>query len=274
VKIPFGKSLKTGELVEVSNVLGGRACACVCYDCGQGLIARQGACKEWHFAHDPDTEHKPHKACEISFYSACRQYLIHRLISGENFKLLTPPYSIFEKATSRFKGISNSALVTQSKHLSPNNYASDQRFDLGLSIDGSILNLHFLYPDRVEPKYEPGSAVLALDLGFVLDKYEEQTSLKPEPIIDIARNWFENETEGKRWISHPREALVRERLKEQIKTKSEALPQTDSFYDTPEYLWGDFTCLKCGNYWRGHRDRDSKCPNCNTHLYSRFEQSQ
>ncbi len=48
-KLPFG--LKDGKLVEVSQVLKGLDCNCICPSCKSSLVARKGAKKVHHFAH-------------------------------------------------------------------------------------------------------------------------------------------------------------------------------------------------------------------------------
>lgn len=50
LKNPFG--LKERTIVKVEDVSRGLECGCVCPNCGDRLIARQGDEKVWHFAHE------------------------------------------------------------------------------------------------------------------------------------------------------------------------------------------------------------------------------
>ena len=51
MKIPFGMRHSDGRMVTPDSVPNGLGCDCVCRDCRLPLIAKQGAIKEWHFAH-------------------------------------------------------------------------------------------------------------------------------------------------------------------------------------------------------------------------------
>lgn len=50
LKNPFG--LKDGVIVKVEDVSRGLECGCLCPNCGDQLISRQGQEKVWHFAHE------------------------------------------------------------------------------------------------------------------------------------------------------------------------------------------------------------------------------
>jgi hypothetical protein len=50
LKIPFGRRAD-GEIVSAESVERGRACDCVCLECGNPLVARQGERNRDHFAH-------------------------------------------------------------------------------------------------------------------------------------------------------------------------------------------------------------------------------
>jgi hypothetical protein len=47
----FGISRKTGKMVGVEDVPRGKACDCICAECGGVLVARQGQVRAWGFAH-------------------------------------------------------------------------------------------------------------------------------------------------------------------------------------------------------------------------------
>ena len=47
-----------GQLVHIDSVARGRNCQCTCPNCGEELIAKQGAKKIWHFAHAVDSNCK------------------------------------------------------------------------------------------------------------------------------------------------------------------------------------------------------------------------
>lgn len=53
-KIPFG--LYKGRMVSPHEVERGRACGCTCPECGASLVARKGARRRHHFAHESDVD--------------------------------------------------------------------------------------------------------------------------------------------------------------------------------------------------------------------------
>ena len=85
--IPFGWDEATQSFKDVFDVQRGRRCDCICPSCGTPLIARQGAIKDWHFAHASRTVYdKTQKRCEYSFYVSirmmARQLIQDQLILG------------------------------------------------------------------------------------------------------------------------------------------------------------------------------------------------
>jgi len=52
--LPFAVVKANGELVDVHDVLRGKACACVCPGCLAPVVAKQGEVNVWHFAHEAE----------------------------------------------------------------------------------------------------------------------------------------------------------------------------------------------------------------------------
>lgn len=78
--IPFGWHAPSKRMVRPDQVARGQACECTCVACETRLIARQGAIREWHFAHGSDTncEH----ATEAAIHRMAKQLVVDR---GEIF---------------------------------------------------------------------------------------------------------------------------------------------------------------------------------------------
>jgi len=74
--IAWGQSA-SGEMLHISDVPRGKACACVCTDCNTPLIARQGSIA-WHFAHASKT------TCngESALHKAAKQAVL-RIVEAE-----------------------------------------------------------------------------------------------------------------------------------------------------------------------------------------------
>lgn len=54
LKLPF--ALHNGAIIHISAVVSGRQPDCLCPECKRPLIARKGAIKQHHFAHDPGSQ--------------------------------------------------------------------------------------------------------------------------------------------------------------------------------------------------------------------------
>ena len=78
--IPFGWHAQSQRMVRPDQVARGQACECTCIACETHLIARQGAIREWHFAHGSDTncDH----AAEAAIHRLAKQLVVDR---GEIF---------------------------------------------------------------------------------------------------------------------------------------------------------------------------------------------
>ena len=65
---------KEGRIRSVEEVARGLACECVCPSCGAPVIARQGAVREWHFAHAAESDCKG--GMETALHLAAKQLLL------------------------------------------------------------------------------------------------------------------------------------------------------------------------------------------------------
>lgn len=286
--IPFSIFKETGNLVEVGDVKRGRECGCICPSCSQGMIARQGEVKVWHFAHDQAAQDKPIKECDISFDSCCRQYAIDLLLRGIINTLCTPSLTITESSEYSSTPIVLNAKVTQSRLLSNVSFNLHSRYDISINIKNFNLFLFLDYENRARPEMpvDRNTALLSIDIGAVKNKFHLQ---KNEPMLlkHMLAELFENDTINKRWLYHPREEKVRSQLKEQLRiqianTESKKvnyknirevfIPRRINIVepDLSSERSGQFYCLSCKNSWHGKEFYNAKCCNCNSHLMSRF----
>lgn len=65
---------KEGRIRSVEEVTRGLACECICPSCGAPVIARQGAVREWHFAHTAESDCKG--GMETALHLAAKQLLL------------------------------------------------------------------------------------------------------------------------------------------------------------------------------------------------------
>lgn len=78
----------TGHLVSVKDVPNGESCNCICPECKEPLIARQGKHNTWSFAHSKDSQCNPHKAFESMIH------ILSKEIIYEQKAVATPDYII------------------------------------------------------------------------------------------------------------------------------------------------------------------------------------
>lgn len=60
---------RDGERVDVKNVENGLQCHCLCFECAQPVIAKQGPKLRWHFAHHAPTTCRPTPESELHFFA-------------------------------------------------------------------------------------------------------------------------------------------------------------------------------------------------------------
>lgn len=75
--LKLGMSRVTGKMIYVAYASNGESCNCICAECGETLIARQGESKEWHFAH------KSGKLCIYAPETALH-WLSKQIVAEEN----------------------------------------------------------------------------------------------------------------------------------------------------------------------------------------------
>lgn len=65
---------KEGRICSVEEVARGLACECICPSCGASVVARQGAIREWHFAHVAESDCEG--GMETALHLAAKQLLL------------------------------------------------------------------------------------------------------------------------------------------------------------------------------------------------------
>ncbi len=66
---PTALALLDGERADVKDVANGLHCRCLCYECGQPVLAKQGLKVRWHFAHHAPTNCRPTPESELHFFA-------------------------------------------------------------------------------------------------------------------------------------------------------------------------------------------------------------
>jgi len=224
-KIPFAIHKPTGRMVEVSSVVAGRACECICPSCRQSVQARQGSVYEWHFAHDGAPGTTPGVECDISFHVCCRQFIIEAALAGQLSSLMTPGRSISYEVNGGMTRAQRVARPMLHENLIWKKGVSN--FDIAADVEGYGLHIYFSYPDRESPVIPEGvheAGFLKIDITPI-KKSIERDKRNGQNILEQADVLFREE-DCKLWLSHPRlytKAFIEEKGKilDEYKKKQE-----------------------------------------------------
>ena len=286
-RIPFAIRKSDHRLVEVSDVVRGQRCGCVCPSCKQGVIAKQGNINVWHFAHDQNAIDKPVKECDISFNSCCRQYVIALLLQGDITKLCTPGLVISEPSLT-LEGNELTAHVTESHTLENITATISTKYDIGISVASYNLFLFFSYKGRhyPVPPEDKTAGLLAVDISTVNTAFYSQKTT-PGLLKELLTKLMAFDTRHKRWLYHPREENVRSQLCKKVQQEAmSSIPESHETVigDNNEILErsqnqdvvnkpardGQYRCFTCNITWPGKEYIDAHCPKCHEYILSIF----
>ncbi len=300
--IPFGLAASSGMLVDIADVPRGGKCGCICPACKTPLIARQGEEKGWHFAHaSRKVYEKTQKECEFSFYLSVR--MMARQIIDSELKIKLPEYkdSISQYMPALGYSADESFLVAEAKEIFLSNVAVESSFE-GVAVDlvGYINDFKFVVylthpgrtvPQELESPRDHHSGVIAINLDELRNTIFRKVKNKSQSYQSVLIEYLSNDVSSKRWVFHPRyqrchqQAL--ERLEEKVKasarekeirgrreTQPRNFPVSGSFdvnlaSQMPAKRQVLFECMMCETQWQGLEPGGEKCPNCDTHLYTR-----
>lgn len=130
-----------GERADVKDVANGLQCRCRCYDCGQPVLAKQGAKVRWHFAHHAPTNCRPTPESELHFFA--------KTLLAEKLWLWIPP--VKATAAGQTKLISDRQQYKFSQ-VKVEKSDGNVRPDLLLVTDrGRVLHVEIFVRHRVDP---------------------------------------------------------------------------------------------------------------------------
>ncbi len=220
-KLPFAVSLASGLLIEVDDAEPGRSCNCVCPSCRQGVVARQGQKNRWCFAHDKDSEHKPTKICEVSFYSCCRLFIIESVLGKKPEFIALPDYLIGEyrkdfsmvPLTDTLSGGTFPVLEVRGSE------AHDSH-DFTLMLEGRTVDVFLSYPGRKKPGPPFSAAAIKIDLSILQKRYAE-TETGRYLFRGLVNEIFEERYSAEciKWLYTPEEQAIRDGLRERLKNE-------------------------------------------------------
>lgn len=213
--IPFAKRRSDDTFVGPEEVPRGLACNCVCPACNHPVRAHQGTEKAWYFAHAKGSNCA--EAYEVSVHEKSKQFL------KERKELLVPALTIVESTQDAFgRVLVEREIVFDSKAVVLESCQSgktvlDVSPDLlgelnGRSVIVEITVFHRLMPDKRKRIQETGLASVEIDLSRFKTIQATRELLDAELFLN---------PENRRWIYHPRQPAVSEKLRAQLQFKVE-----------------------------------------------------
>lgn len=168
----------TGHLVSVTDVSNGESCNCICPECKEPLIARQGKHNTWSFAHSKDSQCNPHKAFESMIH------ILSKEIIYEQKAIATPDYImdgkiIFQARILQFAKVEIERKDDQS-NLRPDcigHYINKNDIDVEIWIE--INNTHSV--DEIKHKYLQDKKIYCIEIDvnqFNNDEFSKETLTK------------------------------------------------------------------------------------------------
>lgn len=255
VLIPFAMDAITGEICEVGEVPRGRSCGCVCLSCHSGMVARQGPKREWYFAHDSGAKNGPDRACDLSFYSACRLYIIDQLKRGRIRSVSVPP-------SGRSPRHSHSDRRQWTILDSLEFYDSQEFGDVKAAVGEYTLEIFLDYTGRraiIEPKDRSKTAVLSVALQYVQSRFLQARSGE-NVLARIASDMFLEEGPHKAWFYHPNNRAIAGAAR--TAPLDAEVPQSFSLPSLAADGAGFACCYVCEIEWRCRKEESRICPRC------------
>lgn len=213
VLIPFAE--QNGRLVDITQVVSGKACNCICPSCGQSLVARKGKSERvHHFAHNKNMNEAIDEKieCEYSFYVAARLVIKQIFSEKQKDEWFLPRFKqTYEPEQQKYKHLKVLMVVTEDQQLILENYQIERsldkvEMDIVVEVKGVKIGIFFTYPSRPYPEIEKHKnyGVLGINLEDLTESYRE--------FVFKAGASFQHEIvkyvliEGDReWLYHPRE---------------------------------------------------------------------
>jgi hypothetical protein len=141
-------------------------------------------------------------------------------------------------------------------------------------------------PADINPPEIKRCGVVKVEIGSLLHAFKQE---KEGRYVEVLKGYIENETEGKSWVYHPREAQAQKEAKfklEEWLSKQKPPPVHQPVFDPiprlvgsgspqpkrskplspPKPVAAHYECVMCHTRWSGI---SAKCPKCRTHLYAR-----
>jgi len=207
--IPFGWHVPSKRMVRPDQVARGQACECTCVACEARLIARQGAIREWHFAHSIDTNCE--RATEAAIHRMAKQLVVDRgaiyVPAREMVRAIYGKKRVWEETLSisvQSTGLHHVAEAVVEKSIGfPGVEGEFYRPDVLGNLDGfpiaiEIRNTHAVDDDKLLWLQEHRYSLLEIDVADIAD-------LSPEELLSALEARLFGNSEHACWLTHAKD---------------------------------------------------------------------
>ncbi|OYX96787.1 MAG: hypothetical protein B7X90_08770 [Novosphingobium sp. 17-62-19] len=219
-----------GRRADVKDVANGLQCRCVCFECGQLVLAKQGPKLRWHFAHHAPTNCRPTPESELHFFA--------KTLLADRLWLWIP--EVRAQAAGRTEPISDRRTYEFSEVLVEKADGNVRPDLLLVTASGKILHVEIYVRHRVDP--------------IKLEKLKSRGISSVE--IDLSKLDWDNrdawelailETAPREWLHNARAAKAQQNMEAQAATEARAKQQIlDAEYSRIVGIWND-ALSSCGD---------------------------
>ncbi|MGL3821321.1 hypothetical protein [Sphingopyxis sp. R3-92] len=210
-----------GKRADVKDVANGLRCRCMCYECGQPVLAKQGPKVRWHFAHHAPTNCRPTPESELHFFA--------KTLLAEKLWLWIP--AVQAKAAGRTEPISDRQQYRFSG-VKVEKADGNVRPDLLLIADrGKVLHIEIYVRHRVDPiKLEKlrGRGISSVEIDLSKLDWDDRGAWD-DAIL---------ETAPREWLHNARAAKVQQGMEVKAASEAKAKQQVlDAEYEKIAAIW-------------------------------------
>lgn len=301
--VPFGLRIEDNSFVDVSDVVRGKKCGCICPSCHTTLIARQGEEKQWHFAHATRKVDNTDKECDFSFFVSVR--MMARQVIETGIIIALPELTCTVDRQAKGAHFKEEFLVAKQSTIELNDVHKEVSFsncvvDIVGKVEDFSFAIYFTHPNRPLPteldvSSNQQSGVLEIKLDDTHHLFKENRTGTRQ--LDRLKHFLQNDLSSKSWVFHPRKASMQKAAHQRLNSaiasyqvKRQSTKSHSSHGGRASYQHNDpwltprnkpivspppipkrtatFECIMCNCQWQASLPGQPTCPKCHNHLYA------
>lgn len=212
--VPFGLRIRDRSFVDISDVVRGKRCGCICPSCHTPLIARQGEEKQWHFAHATRKVDNTDKECDFSFFVSVR--MMARQVIETGIRIALPQYKCTVARQAKGTQFKEKFLVAKQTTIELEDVHKEAPFsncivDIVGKVEDFSFAIYFTHPNRPLPteldaSNNQQSGVLEIKLDDTHHLFKDDSVGTRQ--LDRLKHFLQSALSSKSWVFHPRKASM------------------------------------------------------------------